>query len=407
MNMVYDAIHGFIPCDPLEADWIKSSCFIRLQTINQLGAAYRIFPGARHSRFEHSLGVMHLATILFDHVMSKTPFIEGSRRPIYRQALRLAALAHDLGHLPFSHTAEKLVLQGDCHEAWTLKLIDAEIGSGRLAAFVELGKKSGIDAVELMKKIAVGEEIYHRYVDQKPYSDDEKIMSEILTGDFFGADRMDYLLRDAKHSGLSYGVYDHQQLIMSMLVSHDPRSGKKVLMMDEKGLQACESMLVARYFMYRRLYMNPKVLVVAHPLSRIVKSVMDKMQGLASCENYLAVSDIEVLYYIRSKAWQSNEDQLWVEMFEKNARDYEGMMVTDHQLKVLQEGVLKNACIVVPKSQKRSFFNSDSLVKTVHGIYPFKILSKLVIPHTSENFVLFESPLMANVLSELHEAGIS
>lgn len=408
MKTIYDAIHGFIKVDPLEAAWLKSPWFLRLQSIHQLGAAYRIFPGAKHTRFEHSLGVMHLSTLIFDHLNETHPFLDSATAPFYRQLLRIAALSHDIGHLPFSHTAEAIVLEGECHEAWTLKILNSHDVKKLLEPLINQGQLLGVNALELIQKIAVGEIKYRRYVEDKPFSSKETLLSTIVTGDFFGADRMDYLLRDAKASGLSYGIFDHEQLIMSLLIATDPITHEMSLMIDEKGVQACESLLVARYFMYQRLYMNPKVQALSYPMSLLVKKVVEDHEGLKSVENYLSLSDVEVLNFVRSKTQPDTRIEKFKKAYLGSSDGFEAMPVSDEQLLLLkehfdgQEGIL-----FLQKQDRSSFFSPSFKVKTFTGIYPFNQLAKLVIPKVSENFVLFESTLMANVLAVLHEVSCS
>src|SRR3989344_2454610 len=130
---IYDSVHGFIPFDEYEKEVIDSLPFQRLHYIHQLGIAYLVYPGATHTRFEHSLGVMFLATLMFDKICkSVRPDVfhfvprKGSSEYLYwKRVLRMAALCHDLGHLPFSHVAEQDLLNPFGHEAWTLKIIDS------------------------------------------------------------------------------------------------------------------------------------------------------------------------------------------------------------------------------------------------------------------------------------------
>lgn len=212
MKAVFDNIHGFIPLSDFEYKWIYTPWFLRLQQIHQLGAAFRVYPGATHTRFEHSLGVMHLSTKIFDHLTrGKAAFLSEfsiEKIEFYRSLLRLASLSHDLGHLPFSHTAEALVLRESCHEAWTLKILNDPEVVRFLKPIIEQGESIGVDAHRLLKQLAVGEKKYRAYEGEGELSSQEKVLAEILSGDFFGSDRMDYLLRDARCTGLSYGFFD-------------------------------------------------------------------------------------------------------------------------------------------------------------------------------------------------------
>lgn len=399
MKTIYDPLHGFIKLNCLEMEWIKTPWFLRLQSIHQLGVAYRVFPGATHTRFEHSLGVMHLATKIFDHLFANlhANILDTAQFEFYRKIVRLAALSHDLGHLPFSHLAEKNVLQDDCHEAWTIKILQSKQVVNFLSSIIEEGKAFNIDALSLLIKIAVGEKKYNKYVGANPFSQIELILSEIITGDFFGADRMDYLLRDAKATGLSYGVFDHEQLIMSLLLE-----GKSSLslMIDFKGIHACESLLVARYFMYERLYLNPRVQAYGVAMQYFVQKVIENCQGLKSVENYLKITDVEVLAYAHSEKENDPLFKKYRNSFFYHEDLIEVMPLSEKQLESLKNHQkFKEELIFKNQNGDPTFLAPDFYVKTPANTFiPFKNCSKLKIPNVNENFVLFEKTHIANVL---------
>lgn len=313
---IYEPVHGFIPFDEFEKELIDSLPFQRLHYIHQLGIAYLVYPGATHTRFEHSLGVMALATLMFEKICkSVRPDVfhfvprKGSSDFLYwRRVLRMAALCHDLGHLPFSHVAEKDLLGSLGHEHWTLKIID----SSYLAPVWETLRKSPAyledlierDIVEDIKKISVGEEKWKAATGQ-PFTPWEKIVSELITGNFFGADRIDYLLRDAKSTGVAYGLFDYHQLIESLriLPSVDRGSDELQLGIDEKGLESCEALLLARHFMHRRIYQYSSVKAYNFHLRRYMLANYSKK--LESVEEFLALSDTDVISALNKAAKDS------------------------------------------------------------------------------------------------------
>jgi uncharacterized protein len=162
------------------------------------------------------------------------------------QVLRCAALCHDLGHLPFSHAAEDLLPKGWDHE--------------RLSKEIIMGKEFGVLWKELkiqpedVAKLALGPKKC-----KLEFSDWETILSEIIVGDVFGADRIDYLLRDSYHAGVSYGRFDHYRLIdtLRILPASTGDSQEPALGIERGGLESAESLLWARYFMYTQLYFHP------------------------------------------------------------------------------------------------------------------------------------------------------
>lgn len=304
---IYDSVHGFIPFDEFEKELIDSLPFQRLHYIHQLGIAYLVYPGATHTRFEHSLGVMALATLMFDKICkSVRPDVfhfvprKGSADYLYwRRVLRMAALCHDLGHLPFSHVAEKEILGPLGHEQWTLKIIDssylAPVWEKLRAAPAYLEDVIERDILEDIKKIAVGEAKWKEATGRSltPW---ERIVSEVITGDFFGADRIDYLLRDAKSTGVAYGLFDYHQLIemLRILPSVDRGADELQLGIDENGLESCEALLLARHFMHRRIYHYSSVKAYNFHLRRFMKANYMK-KPLESVDEFLSLSDTDVI----------------------------------------------------------------------------------------------------------------
>lgn len=310
---IYDSVHGFIPFDDFEKGLIDSLPFQRLHYIHQLGIAYLVYPGATHTRFEHSLGVMALATLMFEKICkSVRPDVfhfvprKGSSDYLYwRRVLRMAALCHDLGHLPFSHVAEKDLSGAFGHEHWTLKIIE----SPYLAPVWDTLRKSPAyledlierDIVEDIKKISIGEEKWKAITGQA-FTPWERIVSEVITGDFFGADRIDYLIRDAKSTGVAYGLFDYHQLIESLriLPSVDRGADELQLGIDENGLESCEALLLARHFMHRRIYQYSSVKAYNFHLRRYMKANYAK--AIENIDEFLALSDTDVISALNKAA---------------------------------------------------------------------------------------------------------
>ena len=254
VKKIYDPIHGFIKLGELEAWLVDSPVFQRLHDIRQLGVTYLVYPGATHTRFEHSLGVMHVATEIFDQITAKYPPCHAYNLEYWRQIVRLSALCHDLGHLPFSHVAEKILLGKGGHERWTLNVIESSFLEP-LWQKISCGDQGCCPRDDVIR-ISLGEEklkeINHPLANT-PFTDWEKVMSQVITGDFFGADRIDYLLRDTKCTGVSYGLFDYAQLIEMLCILPDTDSQRLVLGVEENGIESCEALLLARHFMHKRV----------------------------------------------------------------------------------------------------------------------------------------------------------
>ncbi|MEM8727977.1 MAG: HD domain-containing protein [Chlamydiota bacterium] len=297
VKKIYDSVHRFIHVDELESLLIDTAPFQRLHYIHQLGVVYLVYPGATHRRFEHSLGVMELATRIYDAITSgnlsekrSEPIPRfGAERLYWRRVLRLAALCHDLGHLPFSHVAEHRLLGKGGHEAWTQKIIESPLLEPIWDRFSKESIREGIDReVRLdVMKVALGDKKGDR-----PLTPWEKVVTEIVTGDFFGADRIDYLLRDSRSTGLVYGLFDYHQLIEMVKIVVTP-DGNPALGVEENGLESCEALLLARYYMHKRLYQYSSVKSYAYHLARFMETVYyDLGEDL---DRYVAMTDNEVL----------------------------------------------------------------------------------------------------------------
>jgi HD superfamily phosphohydrolase len=293
---IYDAVHGFIRFSELERILIDSEPFQRLHYVHQLGIAHIVYPGATHTRFEHSLGCMELATRIFDRITSKQFTLADSN--YWLQIIRLAALCHDLGHLPFSHDAEKILLGPAGHEEWTLKIIQSEhlrpVWSVLQAEFPEK------NVVADVLKMAIGEKKLLEMGAACAFSLEERVLSQVITGDFFGADRIDYLLRDAQCTGVAYGLFDYHQLIEMLCIL--PDGSELQLGIEENGIESCEALLLARHFMHQRVYQYSSVKAYKFHLARFMKSFFERGDYLANLENYLSLSDSEVLSALRRSA---------------------------------------------------------------------------------------------------------
>jgi len=259
LHEIRDPIHTFIRVDAAERSIVDSEPVQRLRDIHQLALTYLVYPGATHKRFEHSLGVMELAGRVFDVVTDprnlrgevKEQFADidtGGNRDYWRRVVRLAALCHDIGHLPFSHAAERdLLPEGWDHERLTVQLIL----SGEMKELWE--KMTPPMRPNDIAKLAVGK----KKMKDEQFTIWELILSEIIVGEAFGVDRMDYLLRDSLHAGVGYGRFDHYRLIDTLRILPSADSDEPQLGIEEGGLHSAEALLLARYFMFTQVYFHP------------------------------------------------------------------------------------------------------------------------------------------------------
>ncbi len=367
---IYDAVHGFIRFNEIERMLIDSEPFQRLHHIHQLGIAYIVYPGATHTRFEHSLGAMELATRIFERIASKFPLPNAD---YWIQIIRLAALCHDLGHLPFSHDAEKALLGTAGHEEWTRKAIDSEqlmpIWSKLEVCF------PGRPIVNDILKMAIGEKKLFEMGASLEFSNVERMLSQIVTGDFFGADRIDYLLRDAQCTGVSYGLFDYHQLIeMLCVVSFDEQLQ---LGIEENGMASCEALLLARHFMHQRVYQYSSVKAYKYHLARFLKPFFAKGDYLSSLEAYLSLSDCEVLAALRKAAKDPTDPgHLDADSLMRREKRFKAIFVKER----VGEKELKNAQAQLRIPSEAIHFDLSESKKEKKGLgFPVKLRSGNIV----------------------------
>ena len=304
---IRDPIHDFVRLDSDERRVLNSGPVQRLRHVHQLAMSYLVYPGATHKRFEHSLGVMELAGRVFDVVTADhnihpsvrevVPEITRSdSRDYWRKVLRMAALCHDIGHLPFSHAAEKELLPS----GWNHERITAELIRGDEMKDVWRTMRPLLDP-EDVAKIAVGPE---KMRDTR-FSNLEALLSEIIISDTLGVDRMDYLLRDSHHAGVAYGKFDHYRLVDTIRVlPSSERADEPALGVEGGGIHAAEAMLLARYFMFMQVYYHRVRLAYDFHLQQFLQAWLPCGRFSTDTDMHQRLNDNEVLNAI-SQAAQS------------------------------------------------------------------------------------------------------
>jgi HD superfamily phosphohydrolase len=247
-----DPIHGFLRADPLEAALINCRPVQRLRFVHQLGLSFLVFPGAEHSRFSHVLGAMHLAGRVYDALAARgdgvLPVDPGCRE---RRLVRVAALVHDIGHAPFSHTAEGLFEDRIDHEEMTRRLLSLDEVRD---LFDRHG--DGLRPEDVAALLATGRLAGER--GDEEHADGERtgrLLFQILSGEL-DVDKMDYLLRDSLYCGVRYGSYDLDRLLLTMIPVEDPETGELGIGVEAGGLHALEALVMARYYMFTQVYFN-------------------------------------------------------------------------------------------------------------------------------------------------------
>ena len=229
---IRDPIHGFIALSQKEVNLINTRAFQRLRRIRQLAMAFLVYPGTLHTRFDHSIGVMHIAGRICDRLKTT---------PEEREQVRLAALLHDIGHGPFSHVSEHLL---DKH------VPKPEEGGPVLE---KIHEKITVDIVENDLEICEilcdeEREFVTEMIEGKTTRDFQR---DIISSDL-DADKMDYLLRDSYFAGVKYGTYDLEKIIESCRI--DRRGNESYLAISSEGIHALEQLLLAKQHMIHQVY---------------------------------------------------------------------------------------------------------------------------------------------------------
>lgn len=241
-TVLRDSIHGDIQVyDSIIKELIDTREFQRLRRIKQLGTSRVVFHGSEHSRFTHSVGVYEIVRRIVDGV-----FVNEDKLNEDERLLALCAgLLHDIGHGPFSHSFEKVF--GFEHEEYSRMLIlgDTEVN-------------------EVLKKVSPEFPMKVSQVIGKEY--ENKLVVGLVSGQI-DADRMDYLLRDAYHTGVSYGRYDIERLLRVIIPSDEG------LLVKESGKHVVEDFILSRYYMFSQVYLHPVSVSAEVILLKIFKRV--------------------------------------------------------------------------------------------------------------------------------------
>lgn len=309
MYQFRDPVHGFISVSDDELKIINSAPFQRLRNIHQLATTYLVYHGAEHTRFGHSIGVMHLTSRVFDSVTQKVPHLfsdddneNNCRTAWYRQLLRLIGLTHDLGHAPFSHASEELFEDGKQHEDYTKVIIcETEIADYINAIGAKFKSQYGDSydiTPELVWMIYEGKDI----TNDKFIFPDFLFLKSFMDGEL-DCDKMDYLLRDSLYCGVTYGKYDLDRFV-STLTAYK-HNNQLQLAIERGGVQALEEFVLARYFMFIQVYFHKTRRYLDKVLVKSLKAVLPNGKYPDTISEYLRWDDTRILNLI---AESENED---------------------------------------------------------------------------------------------------
>lgn len=308
-----DPIHGLIPVYQWERALIDTEEFQRLRRIHQLSMTYLIYHGAEHTRFGHSIGVMHVAGRVMDHLRKFKPLEDLSEKEYFvkRASVRMAALLHDIGHGCFSHVGEadadiypnlKDPVSGELasgHEIYTRCIIKE-----RLSKTIEefWPKSKGYSMVEDILMI----------LSQGSSDPTFRFFDDIISGQL-DCDKMDYLLRDSHYCGVEYGVFDLEKLIHSLRVAEF--DDNHVLAISQNGIQAVEAFVLARYWMFIQVYFHKDRRLFDYYLSSFLKEFLkckkiNNGKYPEELDKYLELDDDEIECIIKQYAKKKDKSDI-------------------------------------------------------------------------------------------------
>jgi len=285
-KIINDPVHGFITIDDdLIFKIVAHPYYQRLRRIHQMAMAHLVYPGAVHTRLHHSLGAYHLMCNALNELKGKGVAITKEEE----QAAKIAILLHDIGHGPFSHALENVLIEGMHHEAISVLLME------------ELNR-------QFEGRLQMTLDIFNNNYPKR-------FLYQLISGQL-DVDRMDYLSRDSFFSGVSEGVIGYDRII-KMLTVHNGE-----LMVEEKGIYSIEKFIVARRLMYWQVYLHKTVLCAEQMLKRIIKRAkyikaftqlplnkfINEPIETVSLEEFCRLDDYDVLAAI--KEWSTHPDKV-------------------------------------------------------------------------------------------------
>ena len=320
---IFDSVHGLIPFEGNYAELrgvIDTPAFQRLRRIRQLGVSDLVYPGATHSRFAHSVGVFHVARKLLEIVRQQ---LGNDYDAEQGKVAVVAALLHDIGHGPFSHVFESALAlaheggwsgSGEVvrHEVWTARIIreDTQLA----AALDKVGKAWAVQNLGDKVAALIGKEDKNQV---------RGVYSEIVSSQF-DADRLDYLVRDARATGVDIGNFEREWLLDCLRIAHNDK-GEPHWVIATKGRQAVEAYLLARLQLHEIIYQHPTAWRYESAFGAFIASLLVQLnegaisteqvegdavlrflsqwrQGKANTASYLAMDDAAVWARIADEA---------------------------------------------------------------------------------------------------------
>ena len=342
VKIINDPVFGFIKIPKgILYGIVEHPLFQRLNRINQLGLASVVYPGARHTRFQHSLGAFHLMSEAIQNLQQKGNFIFDSEA----EAVQAAILMHDIGHGPFSHVLENTLIHGISHEEISLMMME-EINrsmNGQLNLAISIFK-----------------------------GDYPKNFLHQLISSQLDMDRLDYLRRDSFYTGVTEGNIGSARIIKMLNVIDDS------LVVEQKGIYSLENYLTTRRLMYWQVYLHRTCVayekVLVNMLKR-AKELISKGQQVFASQNYSELDDSDI--WSAMKAWKHHQDKilstLATDMLDRKIFKVEVLeeMPTEERIEELKQAIAKK--MDIPYEDAHYMMSLNTIQKDMYNVDDDKI----------------------------------
>lgn len=328
VQTIRDPVHGPIPITDLEVELLQTQCVGKLRWIKQMGLAFFCFPGANHTRFEHSIGAMHIAYLIFDRLLRSKNIASDEHQAVaeHMQDFRLAALFHDLGHAPFSHTLEEFFerypeynpkeAKFHSHEYYTKTIIRNNVEIKNIFSDWKKQNSKEID-VDFIANLSIGK---------------NDIFGTLFSGSL-DVDRLDYLMRDNYYCGLPFGSIDLSSLIAGLTFKKIGRNYRVFFSQD--SISYIEGFLTSKFQLARTVFNHPKNRSMSLRLFKMLKSAYDTLlqetrQREKTLEriSYLihnVWTDYDVFYFVENpiETWKIHEKRIAEKYIVRNGNETE------------------------------------------------------------------------------------
>lgn len=331
-NAIRDPLYGFVDLTECETKIIDTAVFRRLHRIKQLSHAYLVYPSAIHTRFEHVLGVTHIA----DRMSRQLEFNNNEL-----EIIRLGGLLHDVGHGPFSHLFEKVI--HELNDTADHKISHEKISEMIILNDMEISKILGNKSKQVVQLLN------HESIDG--WDESRSSLASDIVSSALDADKFDYLKRDSYHIGVAYGQFDLERIIHTL--TSTPGSKNKQLCVQAKGRDAIENYRLGRYLMHAQVYKHHTRLIADQMFLRAIKlaldeNILDKTKLQVNIESEYSISQFLRFY-------TSLDDRSIYDMIVSTSPDSTSAKILQN---ISERKLFKRACEFLPAKEI-----SDALVR--------------------------------------------